>query len=145
MISDLSLNQKKTTTTFERAKALFDAYCSGKPEATPGESGEAAETRSAYSYCSTAHQSCLRSQVKATAEVPGGYNRSLDPGKCIFHEAPRANIVRWRPNKTQGQKKKKMSSKEMEIWSFRVKCYVCNACTPIYSIISQRDKNKIFH
>lgn len=127
---------------FEKAKALFDAYCSGKPEATLWESGE---TRSAYGYCSTAHQSCFRSQVKATAQVPGGYNRSLDPGKCIFHEAPRANIMSWRPNKTHEKKNKKMSSEEMEIWSFWVKCYVCNACTPIYTIISQRDKNKTFH
>lgn len=144
MISDLSLSQKKNK-TFERAKALFDAYCTGKPEATPGESGNAAEMRSAYGYCSTAHQSCLRSQVKATAEVPGGYNRSLDPGKYILCEAPRANIMSWRPNKTHEKKKKKMSSKEMEIWSFRVKCCVCNVCTPIYTIISRRNKNKTFH
>lgn len=97
---------------FERAKALFDACCSGKPEATPGESGKAAKRRSAYGYCSTVHQSCLRSQVKATAEVPGGYSRSLDPGKYIFHESPRANIMSWRSNKTHEKKKKKMSSKK---------------------------------
>lgn len=97
---------------FERAKTLFDACCSGKPEATPGESGKAAKRRSAYGYCSTVHQSCLRSQVKATAEVPGGYSRSLDPGKYIFHESPRANIMSWRSNKTHEKKKKKMSSKK---------------------------------
>lgn len=130
---------------FERAKVLFDAGCFGKPEATPGESGEAAEMRSTYSYCSPAHQSCLRSQVKATVEVPGGYNRSFDPGKYIFREAPGANIMNWRPNKTQEKKRKKMRSKEMEIWSFRVKYCFCNACTPIYTTISQRDKNKTFH
>jgi len=139
MISQLSLNQEKKK-VFERAKALFDAYCSGKPETTPGESGKAAETKSAYGYCSTAHQSCLRSQVKATAEVPGGYNRSLDPGKYIFHEAPRANIMSWRPNETHEKKKNKMSSKEMESSSFQVKCYICNARTPIHTIISQREK-----
>lgn len=130
---------------FERAKALFDACWSGKPGTTPGESGEAAEMSSAYSYCSPAQQSCLRSQVKATVGVPGGYNRSLHPGKYIFREAPGANIMDWRPNKTQGKGTKKMSSKEMEIWSFQVKYYVCNACTPIYKTISQRDKNKTFH
>lgn len=53
----------KKYTIFERTKALFDVCCSGKPEATLGESREAAETRSTYDYCSTAHQTCLRSQV----------------------------------------------------------------------------------
>lgn len=48
---------------FGRTKALFDVYCSGKPEATLRENREAAETRSTYGYCSTAHQTCLRSQV----------------------------------------------------------------------------------
>lgn len=78
---------------FERAKALFDAYCSGKPERSPGESGKAAGMRSAYSYCSTAHQSCFRSQVKAVADKPGGYDANLGPEKYIFHEAPRAHIM----------------------------------------------------
>lgn len=75
---------------FEKAKALFDAYCSGKPERSPGESGKAAVMRSAHSYCSSAHQSYLRSQVKAVANKPGGYDSSLGPGKHVFHEAPRA-------------------------------------------------------
>lgn len=78
---------------FERAEAPFDAYCSGKPERSPGESEKAAVMGSAHSYCSTAHQTCLRTQVKAATDKPGGCDRGLGPGKYIFHEAPRANIM----------------------------------------------------
>lgn len=81
---------------FERAKALFDEYCSGKPERSPGEGGKAAVMRSAHSYYSTAHQSYLRSQVKAVADKPGGYDCSLGPRKYVIHEAPRAHIMIWR-------------------------------------------------
>lgn len=51
---------------------------------------KAAVMRSAHSYCSTAYQSYLRSQVKAVANKPGGYDSGLGPGKYIFREAPRA-------------------------------------------------------
>lgn len=40
---------------FERAKALFDAYSSGKPEVTTRESEEAVEMRSEYSYIVVQH------------------------------------------------------------------------------------------